>query len=340
VVILGAGPGGEVVATRLAERGLRTALVEQELVGGECAYWACIPSKTLLRPPEASVAASRAPGISTPERRWQEIAAYRDYMIRHLDDADEIDGYEKRGVDVIKAHGVIHGPGKVRAGDRLLRTERIVIATGSRPRVPPIPGLEEAGYWTNREATTLTEPPDSVVVLGGGPVGIELAQLLRRFGAEVDLLESDGRLLAREDPHVSELIHRALADDGIRVRLDATVASVARRDGHRVVVLDDGDELAARELIVAAGREPRIAGLGIDAVGVEPGPQGIEVDDRCRAADGVWAVGDVTGAAPFTHVAMYQGRIAAADILGEHVHADYGAVPRSCSAIPRSPRSA
>jgi pyruvate/2-oxoglutarate dehydrogenase complex dihydrolipoamide dehydrogenase (E3) component len=327
-VILGAGPGGEVVATQLADRGMKTALIEQELVGGECAYWACIPSKTLLRPPEVSCEAARAPGISEPERRWDEIAAYRDYMIRHLDDADEIDSYEQRGVDVIKARGLLRGHGEVQAGDELLRAERIVIATGSRPRIPAIPGLEAAGYWTNREATTLTEVPDSVVVLGGGPVGIELAQLMRRLGAEVELLETSTRLLAREEPRVSEVVRKALSGDGVRVHLGADPTSVSRRDGYRAVLLADGSELACRELVLAAGRQPRVEALGLDAIGLGPGPDGIDVDDRCRAAEGVWAIGDVTGAMPFTHVAMYQGRVASGDILGEHVHADYSAIPR------------
>ena len=327
-VILGAGPGGEVVATRLADGGMKTALVEQDLVGGECAYWACIPSKTMLRAPEVRCEAARAPGVSKPDSRWDELAEYRDYMIRRLDDADEIESYEKRGVDVIKAHGVIRGAGQVEAGGELLRAERIVIATGSRPLIPSIPGLEQAGYWTNRQATTITEVPDSVIVLGGGPVGIELAQLMRRLGAEVELIETSTRLLAREEPRVSELILDALTGDGVRVHLDATPESVSRRNGYRVVQLGGGGEVQGQELIIAAGRQPRTDGLGLEAIGLEPREDGIQVDDRCRAADGVWAIGDVTSAMPFTHVAMYQGRVASADILGEHVHADYSAIPR------------
>jgi dihydrolipoamide dehydrogenase len=203
-----------------------------------------------------------------------------------------------------------------------------VIATGSEPRIPPISGLQEAGYWTNREATTLTAVPESVVILGGGPVGIELGQFMRGFGAEVNVIESADRLLAREDPRVSELIIEALRDDGIDVWCGAEATAVSTADGDQVVHLAGGEEVRGRELIVAAGRAPRVSALGLETVGVKLGDRGIEVDERCRAADGIWAVGDATGAMPFTHVAMYQGRIASADIAGQTVRADYSAVPR------------
>jgi dihydrolipoamide dehydrogenase len=327
-IVLGAGPAGETVASRLGDRGLRTALVEQELVGGECAYWACIPSKTLLRAPEVRSEAERAAGTSTPERRWQELAEYRDYMIRNLDDSGEVEGYERNGVRVLKGRARLSGSAKVQVGNELLEGERIVIATGSETRIPPIPGLQEAGYWTNREATTLSAVPDSVVVLGGGPVGIELAQLMRGFDAEVTLIESADRLLAREDPRVGELIIEALRGDGINVSCGREVSSVGTDGGDRVVRLDSGEQIRGRELIVATGRAPRVRALGLETVGLEPGEKGIEVDERCRAAEGIWAVGDVTGAMPFTHVAKYQGRIACADIAGETVRADYSAVPR------------
>ncbi len=327
-VVLGAGPAGEVVATRLGERGLRTALVEAELIGGECAYWACIPSKTLLRPPEVRLEAQRTAGTSTPAQRWSEIAAYRDYMIRHLDDSEEIKGYERGGVTVFKGPAKLAGAGKIEVGERTLQSERIIIATGSETRVPSIPGLEEAGYWTNREATTFSEIPESVVILGGGPVGIELAQLLRRLGSDVHLVESADRLLSREDSRVSELISEAVSEDGIDVHVGFDVASVSRSDGLRSVRLRDGAELRAGELIVATGRVPRVGKLALESAGIEAGPSGIEVDERCRVSEGIWAVGDVTGAMPFTHVAKYQARIACADIGGEPVRADYAAVPR------------
>jgi pyruvate/2-oxoglutarate dehydrogenase complex dihydrolipoamide dehydrogenase (E3) component len=327
-IIVGAGPAGEVVATQLSSRELRTALVEAELLGGECAYWACMPSKTLLRPGEVRLEAQRAPGTSPPAQRWSEIAAYRDYMIRNLDDAEEIESYEQRGVSVIKGAGRLTGPGEVAVGDRTLSSDRIIIATGSEPHIPSIPGLERTAYWTNREATTFAEIPESAVVLGGGPVGIELAQMLRRFGADVHLVETADRLLAREEPRVSELILEALREDGVEVHLDADITSVNDEAGGRVVHVKGTEPLRARELVVATGRTPRIKGLSLASVGIEAGPSGIDVDERCRAAEGIWAIGDVTGVMPFTHMAKYQARIACADIAGETARADYTAIPR------------
>ena len=327
-IVLGAGPAGEVVVARLNAHGLRTALVERELIGGECGYWACIPSKTLLRPGEVRSEARLAFGTSTPELTWREVADYRDYMIRNLDDSSEIESYEQSGVTVVKGAGALRGPGEVQVGERTLRSERIVIATGSDPVIPPIEGLEQAGYWTNREATTFEQPPDSALILGGGPVGIELAQLLRRFGAEVHLVEAAERLLSREDPRVGALVLEALRADGIDVHLGVEASAVTRSHGLRAVSIGDA-QVRARELIVAVGRTPRTRGLGLEAVGIEAGGHGIEIDERCRAAEGVWAVGDVTGVMPFTHVAKYQGRIACRDIAGESsVRADYRGVPR------------
>jgi pyruvate/2-oxoglutarate dehydrogenase complex dihydrolipoamide dehydrogenase (E3) component len=327
-VVIGAGPGGEAAVTRLSAAGLRTALVESELVGGECAYWACIPSKTLLRPAEAGAAAARAAGLAAPEQRWRELAEYRDFMVRHLDDSKEIDSYRREGVEVYKGEGRLAGAGVVEVGGAALRAKRIVIATGSGPRVPAIAGLQESGFWTNREATNLSEIPRSVIVLGGGPVGIELGQFLRRFGTSVTIVQDSPRLLGREEPRVSELISQTLIDEGIDLRLGVQANSVApSRDG-RTVALSDGAEVEAQELLLATGRAPRTDGLGLDGVGVEHGPTGIKIDERCRAGEGIWAVGDVTGVMPFTHVAKYQARIAFADMTGAAVQADYGAIPR------------
>jgi len=327
-VVLGAGPAGEVAASRLNEQGLDVALVERELVGGECAYWACIPSKTLLRPPEARAEAGRVAGVGIPELDWGQVAAYRDEMIRHLDDAKQVKGYRDEGVEVFKGEGRLAGPGRVEVGGETLETERVVIATGSDARIPDIDGLAEAGYWTNREATTLSEVPESVVVLGGGPVGVELGQFMRRFGARVTIVEHGDRLLSREDPAVGELIAKTLRDDGIELRLGVAATAVERRDGSRVVRLDDGSEVSGRELLVGTGRAPRVHGIGLESIGIEPDPEGIEIDGRCRVADGVWAIGDVTGVMPLTHVGMYQGRITAADIAGHDPRADYSAIPR------------
>ena len=327
-IVLGAGPAGEVAVSRLAAQGLKVAVAERELIGGECGYWACIPSKTLVRPPEVRSEAQRAAGVTTPELHWPKLAAYRDEMIRHLDDAKQVQGYRDDGVDVFKAAGRIAGPRRVEVDGTVLETDRIVLATGSDARIPPIDGLEDAGYWTNREATTLREIPDSIVILGGGPVGVELGQFLRRFGAHVVIVDHGERLLSREDPAVGELIGQTLREEGIDVRLGVKAVSVERRDGRRVVRLDDGEEVGGQELLVATGRAPRVHGVGLESLGIEPDAKGIAVDERCRVAYGVWAIGDVTGVMPFTHVGMYQGRIVAADIAGEAPSADYGAIPR------------
>src|SRR5450759_3800051 len=199
-VVIGAGPAGETAVERLHAHGMRVAIVERELVGGECAYWACIPSKTLLRPPEVRAEADRAAGVERPELQWPELAAYRDSMIRDLDDAKQVEGYREEEIDVYKGEGRISGPGAVQVGDTALATDRIIIATGSDPAIPPIDGLAQAGYWTNRQATTVAELPDSVIVLGGGPVGVELGQFFARFGVEVTLIHPEARLIPREEP--------------------------------------------------------------------------------------------------------------------------------------------
>ena len=327
-VVLGAGPAGEVAVSRLNGQGLKVALVERELVGGECGYWACIPSKTLLRPPEARSEAERSAGVAAPELSWPEVAAYRDTMVRHLDDSAQVSGYRDEGVDVFRGEGTIAGPGQVEVDGQLLQTERVIVATGSDASIPPIDGLEDAGYWTNREATTLAEIPESVGILGGGPVGVELGQFMRRFGARVTIVEHGERLLSREDPAVGELIAQSLRDEGLEIRLGAKATAVERRDGERMVRLDDGDQVSGRELLVATGRAPRVHGIGLESIGIDPDPEGLDVDERCRAAEGVWAIGDVTGVMALTHVGMYQGRITAQDIAGGQPRADYAAIPR------------
>jgi dihydrolipoamide dehydrogenase len=335
LVVIGAGPAGETVASRLADRGHKTALIERELLGGECAYWACIPSKTLLRPGEVRAEAERAAGASRPSLDFAELAAYRDFMVRDHDDTREAKAYAEQGVSVFRGEGRLAGPGRVEVGDDLLETERIVIATGSEPVIPEIPGLAHARYWTNREVTAMRQVPRSACVLGGGPVGVEIAQLLRRFGAEVYVIEQQPRLLAREDERVGELLAEALRSDGIHLALGAEASSVQERDGQRIV--QHGEHtVRCDELVVATSRRPRVDGLALESVGIELDPEhgGIVVDERCRAANGVWAIGDVTGLMPFSHVAMYQGRIVVADILGEPVRADYAAVPRTVFCDP------
>jgi dihydrolipoamide dehydrogenase len=327
-VVVGAGPAGEVAVSRLVEQGLRTALVERELVGGECAYWACIPSKTLLRPPEARSEARRAAGLEEPRARWPEIVEYRNYMVRDLDDRGAAAGYERRGVSVFRGEARVTARGVLEIAGQTLESDRIIIATGSDPAIPRIDGLEEAGYWTNREATTLDEVPDDVVVLGGGPVGIELGQMLRRYGASVTIVQAPERLIDREDPAVSALIEAALEEDGIELRLGEKAVAVRGENGRRAVKLESGEELKVERLVVATGRRPRPPD-GLEDLGIGLGERGeLPVDERCRAGEGVWAVGDVTGVSLFTHVGKYQARIACADIAGDRVRADYSAIPR------------
>jgi pyruvate/2-oxoglutarate dehydrogenase complex dihydrolipoamide dehydrogenase (E3) component len=327
-VIIGGGPGGEVALNTLAKEGPRIALLEENVIGGECSNWGCIPTKTLLRPTELKGKSMRAAGVMTPALEWPALSSYRDYMVSGHDDSRRIAGYEARGISVVKERGRITGPGRVEANGRVLETDAIIVATGSEAVVPPIPGLMEAGYWTNREATDLTEIPESAVVVGGGAVGIELAQFLARFGSRVTLVQGAERLAEREAAEIGDALAEILTADGVDLRLSARAESVRLEGGRRVVMLADGSEAAGAVLIVATGRRARTEGIGLETVGVEPTRRGIEVDERCRAAEGVWAVGDVTGIAAFTHVAKYQGRIAAMDILGHPAHADYRAVPR------------
>jgi len=327
-VVLGAGPAGEVAIGILADAGLRVALVERELVGGECSYWACIPSKTLLRPPEARSESERAAGVSTPALDWPQVAAYRDWMIRNLDDSGAVSGYEARGVSVFKSSGRLAGANRVEVEGQVLETEQVIIATGSEPQIPPIDGLAEAGYWTNREATTLKEIPESAVFIGGGAVGVELGQMLARFGSHVSIIEGADRLLNREEANVGRLIGEQLEADGITLALGRQATRVRVEGGERVVELDDGSELRGEVLVVAVGRRPRVADIGLETVGVTVGKGGVPIDERCRVADGVWAIGDATGVSLFTHVGKYQARVVTANILGEDAVADYRAVPR------------
>jgi pyruvate/2-oxoglutarate dehydrogenase complex dihydrolipoamide dehydrogenase (E3) component len=327
-VILGAGPGGEVALNVLVAGGRRVALIEQELIGGECSNWGCIPSKTLLRPTELQGKATRAAGIDTPGLDFPHLSDYRDFMVSNHDDSRRVANYEEQGVTVIKERGRLAGPGRVEVDGRVLQADAIVVSTGAEAVTPPIPGLSEAGFWTNREATELTQIPASAVVVGGGAVGVELAQFLARFGSVVTLVQGPPRLADREEPQIGDLLAGILEDDGVELRLGRRAMSVRAENGTRVVSLDNGDEVSGDALLVATGRRPRTENIGLETVGIEPGRRGIQIDERCRAAEGVWAVGDVTGVAMFTHVAKYQARIAAADILGRNAKADYRAVPR------------
>ncbi len=329
VIILGMGPGGEVAAGKLIASGKKVAVVERELIGGECAYWACIPSKTLLRPPEVRGEATRAFGASTPTLTLEEVFDYRDQMIRNLDDSSQVESYEEQGTTVVKGEGRISGPGKVEANGQTLEADHIIVATGSAQTILPIEGIEDVPYWTNREVTTMREVPGRAVVIGGGPNGIEASQWLNRFGAEVTIVEASDRLISREDREAGEIIQEVLEEEGIDVHLGRRVEK-ARKEGDdgTVATLDDGTEIETDVIVIAAGRTPRIEGIGLESIGVEPDEKGLPIDDRCRLADGVWALGDVTGVSLFTHVARYQAKVATDNILGKERHADYRGIPR------------
>ena len=335
VIIIGVGTGGESAAGRLLDAGRRVALIERELIGGECAYWACIPSKTLLRGPEARAAAGRVVGLSAPSLDWAGLRDYRDYMIRHLDDSGQVRGYEQAGATVIKSAARLVDRGRVEAGGQLLLADHIVIATGSRPLRPPIEGLDAVTVWTNREATTVRDIPDRVLLVGGSAVGVELGQFYARMGARTTIVQRAGRLIDREDPRVGELAAQALAADGVTVHAGRTVTRAQRVAGGALVTLDDGAQVETDVIILGAGRRPDTADLGLDTVGVQPGERGgIAVDQHCQAGPGLWALGDVTGVAMFTHVANYQGRVVADNILGRQRSAWYDGIPRVVFADP------
>jgi dihydrolipoamide dehydrogenase len=336
VIVIGMGPGGEAAAGRLLDAGRRVAVVERELIGGECAYWACVPSKTLLRGPEARAAAGRVAGLSAPPLDWPGLRNYRDYMIRHLDDSAQVHGYQQAGATVIRGAARLAGPGQVEAGGELLEAAHIVIATGSQPVRPPIEGLDGVTVWTNREATTVRDIPARVLLVGGSAVGTELGQFYARMGAQTTIVQRAGRLIDREDPRVGELAAQVLTADGVTIYTGRTVTRAQpTTGGGAAVTLDDGSKVETDVIILGAGRQPYTGSLGLAAADLQPGQGGaITVDEHCQAGPGLWALGDVTGVALFTHVASYQGRIVADNILGRPHAASYDGIPRVVFADP------
>jgi pyruvate/2-oxoglutarate dehydrogenase complex dihydrolipoamide dehydrogenase (E3) component len=312
---------------------MKVAIVERELVGGECGYWACIPSKTLLRPPEAVHQAREAPGAKeavTGEVDTSEQFGWRNYMVSDYDDEGQVPWLEDKGIELIRGEAKLDGKGKIKVDDTEIETDNVILATGSDALIPPISGLDRVeGIWTNREATGMKEVPERIIVMGGGPVGVEMSQVLARVGSKVTLLDGAGHALPREAEAAGLAIEEALKADGVDVRCGKKAKSVEQGDDEYLVELDDGTELQCDKVLVATGRTPRVADLGLDSVDVEwDEKSGVKVDDGLKAGDGIWAIGDVTGVAQFTHVGKYQARIAAANILGGSKRADYRAVPR------------
>jgi pyruvate/2-oxoglutarate dehydrogenase complex dihydrolipoamide dehydrogenase (E3) component len=307
------------------------------VLGGECSYWGCIPSKTLVRPGEALQAALEAPGAREAVAGTVDAAAafaWRDFMVSSYDDTGQARWADGEGIAVLRGDGRLDGVGRVRVGDTVHSADDIVIATGSEPVIPPVPGLRELeGIWTNREATGLTEVPRRLLVLGGGAVGLELGQALARMGASVAIVEGADHVLAREPKPLGDAVAKALAADGVEVHLGRHAAAARREGADYVLELADGTQLRGDRLLVATGRRPRLADLGLETLGLNGR---LEVDARMRVADGLWAIGDVTGIWPLTYVGKYQGRIAAANILGEPREADYSAVPRVVFTDPQA----
>jgi pyruvate/2-oxoglutarate dehydrogenase complex dihydrolipoamide dehydrogenase (E3) component len=333
VIVIGMGPGGEEVAGRLAEAGLDVLGIERKLVGGECPYWGCIPSKVMVRAADSLAEAARVTGLAGNAQispAWEPVAQRVREVTADWNDQAAVDRLERKGGTFLRGEARLAGPRAVEVEGRPYTARRgVVIATGTEPAVPPIEGLDGVEFWTNRDAIAAKEVPRSLIIFGAGPIGLELGQVFRRFGSEVTFVELFDHALAYDEPEISEAVEKVLAQEGITLRTGVGAKRVTAGNGSVEVELSDGRKLSAERILAATGRKANLSDIGLEHVGLDPEAKALQVDDHLRAGEGLWAVGDITGKGQFTHMAVYQGRIAAADILGkEHPVADYRAVPR------------
>jgi pyruvate/2-oxoglutarate dehydrogenase complex dihydrolipoamide dehydrogenase (E3) component len=337
VVVIGMGPGGEHAAGTLAEAGLDVIGIDELLVGGECPYWGCVPSKMMIRAADLLAEGRRIPGVagsSTVTPDWASVAErIRNEATDSWDDKVAVERFEGHGGRFVRGHGRIAGPGKVAVTGsteaEIDVAKAIVVASGSHAAIPPIPGLAGTSFWTNRQAIEVEELPRSLIVVGGGAIGVELAQVFARFGVDVTIIESTRYVLDHEEPEVGPIVEEALEADGITVRCGVHLEAVEHAGDTFTAVITGDERITAERLLVATGRRVDLEGVGLGNVGVDTSLHGAPVDEHLRVADGVWALGDVTNKGMFTHVSMYQAGIVVADVLGQdHVPADYKALPR------------